>query len=121
MKTANSSEIESRLHFELESSGTLQGLRREVTIEGEADPLDQTLSASQRDLAALGLELTGQKRKDLYAALSRLEDGSYGTCESCGEDISPKRLAAIPWASNCISCQQSKEISERVSSLASAA
>jgi DnaK suppressor protein len=121
MSTANRSEIEYCLHIELEHSGAIHGLRREVAIEGEADSLDQTFRASQRDLAALGLELTGQKRKELYAALNRLKDGSYGTCESCGEDISPKRLAAIPWASNCISCQQSKEISESVSSLASAA
>ena len=35
-------------------------------------------------------------------ALSRLDDGSYGTCEVCGRDIAPERLEARPWATRCI-------------------
>ena len=35
-------------------------------------------------------------------ALSRLDEGSYGTCEVCGRDIAPERLEARPWATRCI-------------------
>ena len=41
------------------------------------------------------------------AALERMENHEYGTCLSCGDPISPKRLMAIPWAIRCIDCQES--------------
>lgn len=40
------------------------------------------------------------------AALLVTEEGTYGDCAECGEPIASKRLAAIPWASNCIRCQE---------------
>jgi|SRR5215471_3046354 len=39
-------------------------------------------------------------------ALDRLDSGDYGTCLSCDEPIAPKRLAAIPWARYCVTCQE---------------
>jgi RNA polymerase-binding transcription factor DksA len=42
-------------------------------------------------------------------ALARLEDGEYGDCVDCGETISPKRLAAVPWAECCVECQSERE------------
>lgn len=38
-------------------------------------------------------------------ALERLRHDTFGLCQQCGEPISKKRLQAIPWARNCISCQ----------------
>lgn len=49
----------------------------------------------------------------LRAAIERLNDGSYGVCLECDEDISPKRLAAIPWAELCIHCQEKADRSAR--------
>jgi RNA polymerase-binding protein DksA len=43
------------------------------------------------------------------AALGRVEAGTYGTCESCGREISPERLEAYPWASLCIDCKREAE------------
>ncbi len=42
-------------------------------------------------------------------ALERLEQGEYGVCSECGEPISPKRLAALPWAECCVTCQAERE------------
>jgi DnaK suppressor protein len=56
----------------------------------------------QRDLA-----LRDRSRAELAlvdAALRKLDDGTYGTCESCGTAIAPERLEAIPWAPLCIDC-----------------
>ena len=39
-------------------------------------------------------------------ALGRVEDGSYGTCQRCGQPIAPERLEALPFAAYCITCQQ---------------
>ncbi len=43
--------------------------------------------------------------RDLEAALRRVDDGSFGFCEGCGEPISDRRLAAVPWARLCIPCE----------------
>ena len=42
-------------------------------------------------------------------ALARLEEGEFGICVECGEEISSKRLAAVPWADCCVSCQAERE------------
>ncbi|WP_292288065.1 TraR/DksA C4-type zinc finger protein [Marivita sp.] len=44
------------------------------------------------------------KRRGLRAAIARLEEGEFGYCEDCGEDISPKRLELDPTVTRCISC-----------------
>ena len=49
----------------------------------------------------------------LEAALQRIEDGTYGTCINCGEDISAERLEAVIGASRCARCQQESENSRR--------
>ena len=56
----------------------------------------------QRDLA-----LRDRSRAELQrveAALRKLDAGTYGACESCGNPIAPERLEAIPWAPLCIDC-----------------
>jgi DnaK suppressor protein len=55
------------------------------------------------------LRLIGKIR----AALERIEDGSFGICESCGEEIALKRLKARPVTSHCISCKSMMEAHER--------
>jgi DnaK suppressor protein len=42
-------------------------------------------------------------------ALARIHEGSFGECVSCGKDINPKRLEAVPWTSHCIACQEKAE------------
>ena len=44
--------------------------------------------------------------RQIRRALARIEDGSYGVCLHCEEDISPKRVNAVPWAAFCIKCQE---------------
>lgn len=47
--------------------------------------------------------------KKIQAALERLEENTYGICESCGEDISLKRLEARPVTTKCITCKTEEE------------
>jgi len=42
-------------------------------------------------------------------ALARIREGSFGECVSCGNDINPKRLEAVPWTRHCIECQEKLE------------
>jgi len=42
-------------------------------------------------------------------ALARIREGSFGECISCGQEINPKRLEAVPWTRHCIECQEKVE------------
>lgn len=54
----------------------------------------------------------GQKSRDralltaVYGAMQRINNGTFGLCLSCGQDINLKRLEALPWAQYCITCQE---------------
>jgi DnaK suppressor protein len=51
--------------------------------------------------------------RDVVLALQKIEDGSFGDCERCGEPIAEKRLDAVPFARYCIACQRLVEEEER--------
>jgi DnaK suppressor protein len=89
-------------------------LRRDgITVERSADQLDEIQAASQRTLAVCNLDREFNELRNARAALRRVEDGSFGICQECDEDIHPKRLAAVPWAPYCISCQQAVDCNFR--------
>ena len=77
-----------------------------ITIERSPDQLDEIQRASERALAVCNLDREFNHLRNARAALLRIEQGSFGICEQCDEDIHPKRLAAIPWAALCIRCQE---------------
>jgi DnaK suppressor protein len=80
--------------------------RDAITIEKSADALDEVQHAAERELAIRNLDRESHLLRNVRSALRRLEDGSFGTCLHCEEEISPKRLAAVPWAAFCIQCQE---------------
>jgi len=47
-----------------------------------------------------------QALRDIDDALSRIDGGTYGFCENCDNEISPRRLQAVPWAAMCVKCQE---------------
>jgi DnaK suppressor protein len=54
-------------------------------------------------------ENSSQVLFEIDAALKRIDDGTYGTCSTCGEQIAPARLEAYPWGSLCIDCARQAE------------
>jgi DnaK suppressor protein len=86
--------------------------RDEITIEKAADELDEVQLAGSRDMAIQELDRKAHLLRQVRGALGRIADGSYGLCENCGEQISPKRLAAVPWASLCRQCQEEADQSQ---------
>jgi DnaK suppressor protein len=60
--------------------------------------LDYTLEENAEEILAA-----------IDGALARMEEGTYGICQSCGRPISADRLEAIPWATRCIDCQRREE------------
>jgi RNA polymerase-binding transcription factor DksA len=74
-----------------------------VATDDEHDPEGATIAFERAQVAAL-LERARGRLASIDLALARIADGSYGTCESCGQLISAGRLAARPAARTCIGC-----------------
>jgi DnaK suppressor protein len=68
--------------------------------------------AGERELAIRNLDREASLLRNVRTALSRINDGSYGVCLHCEEDIKPKRLDAVPWAAYCIRCQEARDRNE---------
>jgi DnaK suppressor protein len=88
-----------------ELSGSLRN-RDEIVIEKAPDALDEVQLAGERELAIRNLDRDSNMLRQIRRALGRIADGSYGVCLHCDEEISPKRVAAVPWAAYCIKCQE---------------
>lgn len=61
-------------------------------------------SGLERELAEAGAARARETMGDVEHALERIEDGTYGWCERCGEPVPFERLEAIPWARLCVAC-----------------
>ncbi len=100
--------LESRLKEVTQTEGSRESIR----IQQVADPVDMTLQAAEREMAMQSLDRRAGLVRQIRSAIQRIEDGTYGTCGECGEEIAPKRLRAIPWAELCIQCQEAADWSD---------
>ena len=87
--------------------------REAVAIETSADELDRIQHAQERDFAMEALDRESLRSREISAALERIDNGSFGICLNCEEEIAARRLAAVPWTALCIGCQ---EVAERIAS-----
>ena len=77
-----------------------------IVIEKSPDALDEVQHAAERELAIRNLDRESNLLRNVRGALRRLEEGSFGVCLHCEEEINPKRLNAVPWTPYCITCQE---------------
>jgi DnaK suppressor protein len=93
-------------------------LRAEISAQG-ADPdsddvnfvddagfADRGHSSEERSQVIMVVRALGSNLRDVERALAKMETGTYGICERCGQPISTERLDALPWAELCIDCKQ---------------
>jgi len=80
--------------------------REGITIEKSPDALDEVQNAAERELAIRNLDRESNLLRNVRAALRRIEEGTFGTCVHCEEEISIKRVNAVPWTPYCIACQE---------------
>jgi DnaK suppressor protein len=76
---------------------------RDANSDDEHDPEGATIAFERSQIGALVLQVR-EHLGEIDAALGRVEAGTYGTCERCGDPISAGRLAARPVARTCIGC-----------------
>jgi DnaK suppressor protein len=84
-----------------------------IAIERSADQMDEIQYASERDLAIGNVDRKSALLRNVKSALLRVHNGSFGACIECELPISPKRLAAVPWAPRCIQCQENADRDDR--------
>ena len=83
--------------------------RDAIVVHQMADPADMIQEASDQETATWSLDHQALLAQQIRSAMDRIAEGTYGVCLSCEEQISPKRLQAIPWAELCIHCQENAD------------
>ncbi len=77
------------------------------------DPLDRAMSESNRSIELRKRDRERKLIQKIKQAIARTEDGTYGVCDDCGEDISANRLKARPETTLCINCKEEQEKVEK--------
>ena len=97
--------IAEQLHVRLrELEGRAEDIEEDLRHPLEADSAEQAIDLAD-DEALTGIDdVLRSEIAQIRSALARIENGSYGTCAACGEEIEPARLQALPTATRCIGC-----------------
>ena len=99
----------------------VQGKMRDVREEGswgakQTEVLDAGESSEadiQDDIEFALIQMKSETLNKIVDALARLEQGNYGNCFECGEEIAEKRLRALPFAVRCKDCEEAREVAEQ--------
>ena len=95
----------------------VQGRMRDVRAEGAGSAVQGVLDAAesseldiQDEIEFALIQMKAETLHKIDEALRRLEEGTYGYCFECGEEISEKRLRALPFAVRCKDCEEAREV-----------
>ncbi|MGH9253059.1 MAG: TraR/DksA family transcriptional regulator [Vicinamibacterales bacterium] len=81
---------------------------REVFDQGESSEVD-----IQEDIEFALIQMKSETLNKINEAVRRLEEGTYGNCFECGEEIAEARLRALPFAVRCKDCEEARETAEQ--------
>lgn len=104
-----------------EIQAEVQGKMRDVRAEGTwgtkqnevFDAVETSESDIQDEIEFALIQMKSETLNKINDALIRLEQGDYGNCFECGEEIAEKRLRALPFAVRCKDCEEARENAER--------
>ena len=96
----------------------VQGRIRDVRGEGSKDRevLDQGESSEvdiQDDIEFALIQMKSETLNKINEALRRLDEGTYGNCFECGDEVAEARLRALPFAVRCKDCEEARETAEQ--------
>jgi len=77
------------------------------------DPGESSEAGIQEDIEFALIQMKAETLNKINEALGRLEEGAYGNCFECGEEISQQRLRALPFAVRCIECEEARENAQK--------
>lgn len=109
MRQNELAEFRSTLNDKLSELKWQLARRDGIAIEKTPDALDEVHIAAERELVTRNLERGSSTLREVRAALARIEAGEFGQCLHCEEEISPKRLRAVPWTPLCLACKEQED------------
>jgi DnaK suppressor protein len=99
------------LHAQVQ--GKMRGVREEGTWGGKLNEVLDAVESSeadiQEDLEFALIQMKSETLNKIDDAIVRLEQGDYGYCFECGDEIAEKRLRALPFAVRCKDCEERRE------------
>jgi len=109
--------VERRREIQAEVQGRMRDVRAEGTWGSkQADVVDAVESSEadiQDEIEFALIQMKSETLNKIVDALTRLEQGDYGNCFECGEEIAEKRLRALPFAVRCKDCEEAREAAEQ--------
>jgi len=108
---------ERRREIQAEVKGKMRHVRSEGAWGGKQNEVLDAVESSEADIQgdiefAL-IQMKSETLNKINDALARLEQGDYGNCFDCGEEIAEKRLRALPFAVRCKECEEAREVAEQ--------
>jgi len=96
-------EVQSKIKdVRTEGTGNLTG--------GVVDAEETSVMDMQEDIELALVQMKAETLARINEALERLDSGTYGRCNECGDEISPQRLRALPFAIRCKDCEEAREM-----------
>ncbi len=100
-----------------EVQGKIRDVREEGTwgskLNDVLDAVESSEADIQDDIEFALIQMKAETLNKINDALARLENGEYGFCFECGEEIAEKRLRALPFAVRCKDCEEAREVAEQ--------
>src|SRR5262245_21240788 len=102
-----------RREIQAEVQGKMRGVREDETATEVLDAVESAENDIQEDIEFALVQMKSETLNKINDALARLENGTYGYCFDCGEQIAEERLRAMPIAVRCKDCEEHRETAER--------
>ena len=83
------------------------------TVQGVLDAAESSEADIQDDIEFALIQMKAETLNKIDEALRRLEEGTFGYCFECGEEISERRLRALPFAVRCKDCEEAREVRQQ--------
>ena len=99
-----------------EVQGRMRDVREEgagSTVQGVLDSVESSEADIQDEIEFALIQMKSETLNKIEEALRRLEEGTFGYCFECGDEISEKRLRALPFAVRCKDCEAAREVAQQ--------
>jgi RNA polymerase-binding transcription factor len=99
-----------RREIQSEVQSRMKDVRADAGQVGVVDEVETSESDIQDEIEFALIQMKAETLHRINEALERLEEGTYGRCFECGEEIGPQRLRALPFAVRCKDCEEAREV-----------
>jgi DnaK suppressor protein len=99
-----------RREIQSEVQSRMKDVRADTGQTGVVDDVETSESDIQDEIEFALIQMKAETLHRINEALERLEEGTYGRCFECGEEIEPRRLRALPFAVRCKDCEEAREV-----------